>query len=78
MSLVCELKYCECCGALMVRHGGSTGSYCKPCEQLLQHATLPVEALRAILRTRRSQTPPSAGPTVAVLSSAHFLQERPR
>jgi len=54
MPLVCELKYCECCGALMVRHSFTRGDYCAACEQLLLDTALPIAALRALLQRRKS------------------------
>ena len=62
MSLACELKYCECCGALLVRHTQSSQTYCGRCHQLLITPELSISALRTLLESRkpRRRRPASA------------------
>ncbi len=50
-----ELKYCERCGSLRLRHADSTETYCQPCEQVLFHSPAS-EALQSMLLLRKPRT----------------------
>ena len=63
-----ELKYCECCGALMVRYTCSGETYCEACQQLLLNAALPIEALRALLRKRKTCVPRAGPPPLKIVA----------
>ena len=55
MPLACELKYCECCGALLVRRTQSPESYCPRCRGLLMAPDLSLSALRIQLESRKAR-----------------------
>ena len=66
-----ELKYCERCGALGVRHSESSESYCEPCGRVLSEASPPsawAERLRKVQPGlfRRMRQAETARPAAAV------------
>jgi hypothetical protein len=47
-----ELKYCECCGGLLLRKAGSGASYCSGCAERMRELAPP--------RAKRRGRPPKA------------------
>jgi len=64
--VVMELKYCECCGGLLLRQAGSGATYCTGCAALVR------EVARS--RSRRRGRPPKARESA---QPSLFNDERP-
>jgi uncharacterized Zn finger protein (UPF0148 family) len=53
-----ELKYCECCGGLLLRRSGEIVTYCSGCEKKLAELAAPAAGVSGVTAaTKRSEEP---------------------